>query len=443
MFTTPMKYAIRTSTNVTKKYAEADVSLRGALYQLDSENNGKRKFVTDMSLAIQDNEDKSFHDMELPGGLEKRDYLLQLHLPDGDIINKTFSYDGSEGKPLKIDLPSKGKHKELAWQSQVRGNQPLVFTSDASPLSEKVSAPPEVYLVSLSVLMSEAQNQFEYCSQLIALEEQPDFNLHLLPDPLEPQSNMEGALLFIIDDEVAKLLSLESCNDRPILIVKTESDIRWMTIPYPWKYGAENITTEVLLSPQKSGFEVSISMQHPMINSALGYLHQGARFQAANLLGAKIMLFNKFDSPMSAALAGYVLFQSFSREKVPLGPKKEDWFHWINNLSTNPYFTWLPDGAILQAALYTYFNVGDRDKAYDAAMTAYQRGLPYFSFGLELLLEVMYHFANEGEGYSSAANCIVHLEKIATKTDTTNTFSLIQVAKTQSSKGAFVEFEHD
>lgn len=430
-----MKKQISIRSMFNTPNASARSGLRGSLFAL-SENNGRRTFISDMSLPVQDYTDNNIHDIYMPGITEHGEYLLQLHLPDGDIINKTFNYDGSKAPPLDIQLPYRGKRESLSWQTQIKGFLPATYQPDTVGFVQFTSDPVEVYLADASNLMSTSDNQYEFCSKLISNDSSVPFNFNVQAgwERLLPTEEIDGALLFVLGGGDIQWEPGPSHFSRPVLIINSGTGIKWMTIPFPWKYLGKNLPIEILLTPIKSGHEITISVQEPMINGALGYLYQGASYQGSSLLQTERILFDKISSPLTASLAGYLLFQSYSTTKY--SAEDPSWCSWITNLSN--WFEWLPDGAILEAALFTYFKIGERDEAFYAAMNAYTRGLPYFSFGLEILLEVMYFFANEGE--SQAENAVVHLEKIASKTDPSSSFSTIQVAQIHLQRTPKMEF---
>ncbi|CAE6939056.1 hypothetical protein ACOMICROBIO_FLGHMIGD_03936 [Vibrio sp. B1FLJ16] len=422
-----MKKEVAIRTQLVGANSTSPNRVMGTLYSLENQKS-KRKFITDVILPIQDyaNNDPFF--MDVPDAKGPGEYLLQLNLPDGDIINEIFAYDGNDEGPLEIYLPDKGKREASPWQAQILGESNFhLHRRLQGEFIDGVPAPSlRVYIADLKEIMHGYDSQYEFCSKLILGE--PDKALDLckltIKKQVFPKKVIDGAQFFVFHGDFLDFTPFCEKSQRPLLIVRTKSSLKWILIPFPWHYHGWVIPIELLFSPTSYDFDLSVSVQHPTINGALGYLRQGASFRGANLLQAEKMLYEKISSPIAAALNGYLLFQSYKRDSF--GDEIPRWCDWINNLSNR--FKWLPDGAILKAALFTQFKVGDRDEAYNAAIDAYNHGLPYFSFGIELLLDVMHFFANEDE--SQAKDVIPHLDIIASRMDAKSIFSSLTITST-------------
>jgi len=98
------------------------------------------------------------------------------------------------------------------------------------------------------------------------------------------------------------------------------------------------------------------------------------------------MLFVKSKNPLAAAAGGYILVAAGD-------PSGHDWQQWIDNLER--WFPTLPDGAVLKGALLlrTARDQAAYDRAREAFLQAYDRGIPYFSLGVSWLLDGLTLFA--------------------------------------------------
>jgi hypothetical protein len=223
---------------------------------------------------------------------------------------------------------------------------------------------------------------------------------------------------------------------RAYLLEKSSAGASLLTLPVPWTYFGNEVEVQLFLD--KRGIrggepQYSVTITDPRINSALGYVQNGAFKEAADLIdfrAAQELLFHKMSSPLAATVGGYLLVLGLDRKSYQT--KANAWRDWVDNLCN--WFPWLPDGAILKAAKYFVLGDKDRDGALRALMTAYDRGLPFFTFGLNLMLEGMRRFANEGEPL--AVERLRTLEALVAVTDPTHNFLKVNVARRWQAKDA-------
>ncbi len=202
-------------------------------------------------------------------------------------------------------------------------------------------------------------------------------------------------------------------------------------LPAPW-FDSQGREAQVqMLLDRAAGQtlkQAALTVADPMINSVLGYIEHGSISEAARLVDfetARSMLYSKLANPLVACLGAYLLILNLDRESYRA--QANDWQSWVRNLST--WFPWLPDGAILESALYFVLGSGKADAAYRALMSAYERGLPFFSFGLSLMLEGLRRFVSEG--HDQARQRLLILERIAERSDPSQNFLCVQLSTKQ------------
>lgn len=125
--------------------------------------------------------------------------------------------------------------------------------------------------------------------------------------------------------------------------------------------------------------------------SLLGFLYSGRSRAGRTLLRrAHRWLFGKRVNPVAAAAGAYMLLSFADEASETFDPS---WRHWIRNLYE--WFPAVPDGAIAMAQmamLYGETSVNDKpnlERIRKYALEAVQRGVPYLSFGIRILTEVL------------------------------------------------------
>ena len=215
---------------------------------------------------------------------------------------------------------------------------------------------------------------------------------------------------------------------RHYLIQESVSGGALICLPTPWTSHNGQEPVELLVNKNAPGEATAISMTigDPMINTVLGYINMGAIHEAAKLFDfkkAKEMLFEKIAYPLAATVGGYLLVFGMNLEAYKT--LSNEWKYWIENL--DHWFEWLPDGSVLHAALHFMLGGSDHDTAYDALKRAYTRGLPFFTFGLKLMLDGFRYFAREG--MEQANECLDVLKIIARYTDPSQPFLTVQFSR--------------
>jgi hypothetical protein len=95
---------------------------------------------------------------------------------------------------------------------------------------------------------------------------------------------------------------------------------------------------------------------------------------------AQDLLYGKMVNPLAAAAGGYVLLA------VERGPEVERWHDWVPNLAN--WYSWLPDGMIQPGRLaLRRRDPAALDDARAAFFQAHRRGLPFFTLGLQWMVD--------------------------------------------------------
>lgn len=181
--------------------------------------------------------------------------------------------------------------------------------------------------------------------------------------------------------------SIKSGRHRMFAIVELADTLELVTLPLPWLHHGSRAkhVIELALQRPSSGrpFASAIAVRDPNLSMLLGFLASGA-LPAARELATKSeeRLDQDITNPLGAAAGAYA-FVANTR-----GATQRPWRRWILNL--NRQFAWLPDAAILVAALELRNEPSETNLASvrDVSLEAYSRGLPYFTLGLRWLLDI-------------------------------------------------------
>jgi hypothetical protein len=200
------------------------------------------------------------------------------------------------------------------------------------------------------------------------------------------------------DREIMTLGAAGPVSDRPtdsgppnptprryVVAIQARGPAEIACLPVPWDGGpAGRVPIEVLVRrhPLPGEAVLAMSPRDPTIGSALGYMGSGSLANARVIFDrALAMLYGKQINPFGAAAGGYVLLAT------DLGERDQPWHQWIENLAE--WFDWLPDGMILLGRLRLKHrrNAEDVIGARRAMFAAYDRGLPFYSLGLQWLVD--------------------------------------------------------
>lgn len=425
------------------------------------------QFVMDIQIPLvhMDNNTDELSIDELES-LEPGQYLLQVSLPNGDIITKGFRVRANKDTELLIDLPQQDLNNMYAHTVDIEESIPGKLKQKLGDLGQKLGS--ENLSYKLEAFLKQADN---YSLFLISESDSPFLQEHtikklsqLIHQTIDVQAAHEqigtGKTIKLGADIQGNALSLrikhpeeyiqealqnpEQQNNylsdnpqRQYLIQKSDQSANVICLPTPWynQDGQANIQFLVDIESENSdptfdyfdGFNYSITLNDPMIDSALSYVNTGALYKAAMLIDsahAQKMLYSEVANPFAALMGGYLLVLGL--DKTSFQENQQDWMQWVKDL--DEWYPWLPDGAILHASMHLMLSNLDNEKTYQILMRAYQRGLPVFSYGLKLMIDAMRHYANQGD--EAAKTCLLELETIAMYTDPAQPFLSITFANT-------------
>ncbi len=416
----------------------------------------QNRFVADIRVPLVDHAN-SYTEEKLPD-IAPGKYLIQLSLPDGQMITRNFSVEEGEDTEVIISLPHAGPHE---WSSLHAMTGRFVEEAEATdrylrPMNARMQSYAELRLnpefgYSLSWLSPQGTEDgvvFSSGQVLEKLGELVEKNL-AVPTARKKLGVATAVEMPSLEDSdyaifrfghsgiqagesaVAEdfFLGPGSNVERRYLLQQSAFGAQLICLPTPWTTPQGQEVVEFLIKKHSifEALDYSMTIGDPMINTVLGYINMGAIHLAQRLIDveqAQRMLFEKISYPLAATTGGYILV--LGRNTAAYRPQSNKWKHWVENL--DHWFEWLPDGAILNASLNLMDKEPDLDAAYDALMRAFSRGLPYFTFGLKQLLDGMRFFA--GRGDSTAQDRLQMLESIASRTDPELPFLAITVSDT-------------
>ncbi|MEZ5360236.1 MAG: hypothetical protein R3F48_15570 [Candidatus Zixiibacteriota bacterium] len=448
-----MKVKLLAKALLNKK--ASDFGLSGDVFRIDEDNNVA--FVSHVTLPLDDYTSDNAKEIDELRDAKPGKYILQTWLPSGEIRNDQFDIKEGETTELEITLPHEGPHEWTSLhaltgqfkQEAVKAAEDIVETNGF------VGAPADAPRTYADMAMHPRQG---FSLAIVKPEEWPDkaifsedktfdnlyglfcedIDLDSALDRFTPYGTIDhpsfedndyalfrfghrGLLRQGEEDQDNYYFGPGTPLDRHFLLQSSEAGANLICMPTPWSTPSGQAEVELLLKKQ---FDygvprISITITDPMINTILGYINMGAVQKAANLITfskARKMLFDKISYPLTAAVGGYLLIMGFERNRY--SEKSDNWQDWIDNL--DHWFEWMPDGAILNAALLFKLGKTNNKAAFEALMRAYDRGLPFFTFGLQILIDCMRYFAREGE--ANAIKRLKVLEGIAYQADPSQIF---------------------
>jgi hypothetical protein len=386
---------------------------------------------------------KSVGDIVIPSGaappatviLEPGRYLVEATLPTGDLVSDEVEVVDNKDSMLEL-RPDESPHEWLSWQ-QFMGNVERIerYTSTEGPL---VSFEPNVFWVADSAPPLRGDGPFggDAWTLLAGLSGHPAETAERLsvlvpPERLNPfQSDPWAKLYQATGNGAWREWGLPtspggSPMPRRYLIVDAEGATHLVCVPVPWDSQSRGSRVEIpvqVLVRKRTAAEppaITMTIRDPLVGSALAYMTEGALPTAERLFGqARDMLFWKRLNPIAAAGGGYVLLGT------ELGSEPKIWHSWIRNLMT--WFDWLPDGAIQHGWLKLRHRESsdDLDEARHALFTAYRRGLPFYSVGLQWLIDGLTLFASQDP---DAAEMLRNVSRVAWRTNSREPFTIVRL----------------
>jgi hypothetical protein len=198
------------------------------------------------------------------------------------------------------------------------------------------------------------------------------------------------------------------------------SELACLPVPWTTETGSRVvIETLVRRSPLPGEAVLAMSPRDPKMGPALGYMAAGSLGSAQLLFDhAQDLLYGKLVNPLAATAGGYVLMA------IEAGASAAQWKDWVPNLAG--WFPWLPDGTIQLGRLLLRHRRGPDDvaQARAALFEAYDRGLPFYSLGLQWLVEGLSWFAAED---AEAARRLANVREIAWRANLQQPFTTIRL----------------
>lgn len=420
---------------------QAAHGLMASIFRRNKDGSGS--FIRDIRLPMVDyGNDYTAQELQ---DLGPGRYLIQVSLPNSQVITQNFEIKDGEETEVIIHIPHEGPHEwstlhALTGQFQTESALTERFTTSLThnPLSydELRNNPENGY--SLAWLSQDD----DPAGAIVAPEQTNERFAKLISQDMDVESALQelGTThdidhASLEDDDFAifrfghsGLLEGEEADaehfdmgpgsglSRHYLVQKSRQGAQIICLPTPWMTPGGQAEVELLIKKYSIADELdySITIGDLMVNSALGYINMGAIHLAQGLIDfkhAKEMLFTKISYPMAAMIGGYILVLGRNTERYRA--ESDSWKQWVDNLDN--WFEWLPDGAVLNSALQLMDSSPDLGKAYEALMRAYSRGLPYFTFGLKHMIDGMRFFASKK--YPEAQRRLAVLETIASRAD--------------------------
>ncbi|MBT1514879.1 hypothetical protein KIP88_30765 [Bradyrhizobium sp. SRL28] len=201
-----------------------------------------------------------------------------------------------------------------------------------------------------------------------------------------------------------------------------------ISLPVPWPLTTTfpAVPLEVLREAGAGpASRTTLTVCDPQVGGLLLYLNNARIAGASAVLDAaqrdglvKNLISEKLSNPLAACAAAYVGLATFSGKDAP------HWGPWLQNLSD--WFPWLPDGAVVSAAyrVKTARTTQDLDAASEAFVSAFRRGIPYYTAGVQQLLQGLYLFRSKSTEIDAMYGKV---SNIALRSDAGQTFTVVTV----------------
>jgi hypothetical protein len=355
-------------------------------------------------------------------------YLVEAFLPDGEKLQQQVTLKDQDEEVRLQGSTASSQHEWYSWES-FQG-KPLPVSSSfrqkrETEQEDKSGPPPAVHAVNLAGFPLAGKNNYtgnlplfsrwDYMLSLIKSKQAP---LQLINNAIYLSQNQIGAGGTLLNTVVAKcdplvtvrhfafqkpafpvdpgipVNYLESRNSRYWTVLSVESNAREIaSLPLPWIQSDHNGEATVdLLVYQSRADEMastgssasslsSVTVRDRGLGGVLGYMISGDRDRASVIAAqAKDALYEKSENPLAAAAGGYVLLDQARNSDER---QKADWNRWIYNLMDMYY--WMPDGAVQHGWLKWQF--GEQEEARRSFLTAFNRGIPFYSTGVRWLYD--------------------------------------------------------
>ena len=203
-------------------------------------------------------------------------------------------------------------------------------------------------------------------------------------------------------------------------------DVISLPVPWPLNTNFPPVPVEVL---REAGIgttgRTTLTVCDPQIGGLLLYLKNAKIGAASTVLAAAAeqglieeLIEEKLRNPLAACAAAYVGLATLSGAEPPR------WAPWLANVSN--WFPWVPDGAIVHGAylMKTATTQEDLDLASAAFVDAYRRGLPFYTAGVQQLMQGLYMFAGKSPEIAAMHKKV---SAVALRVDAEQTFTVVTV----------------
>jgi len=307
-------------------------------------------------------------------------YLIEVGYPNGMSLRTTASIGDGEQYRLIVQNPGSVLPSSSAPRSTV-GLVPRVLSATLKGIHLK--APDiEVRMVMQSHVRS-LQDLRSLASDLRDLATAADC-LARIPN---------ADLSFSMPLPGARVIDFRESYQRRWLVVEGNGRHHTMVAyPFGWRKQGDDafslaMRRRAIKGAEATKWSVALRLTDPVYGSLIEYLTrqdvQSASDVSGSLRGqATMLLYEKENNPFAAAAAAYL----FALGRGDLEQRRE----WMLNLSN--WYGWMPDGAI--ALAWKLLREGRRGsnswiEARKLLLLACQRGLPYYTVGLHILVEAL------------------------------------------------------
>jgi hypothetical protein len=391
-------------------------------------------------------------------------YIAELKLPSGKLLRKEIQI---QDQPTQVLFDIESPHEWLwlqtlhgnitdqkAYQDQInqtqktttRGllsapqpqswilNSKSIFTTRAAIGSDVLKIPEGYFLLRPDKQNQQFPHLYETSNGAKIQQIRPTIN-----DPITQIIELQGRWMINYLNLTPPIDKIYQNNDfqRSYIWTQTpDSPSQYSVLPIPWQGTMNDEFSSVQIyintGPPKATFSKNYDIQHKLaitvddelFSSLIGYLGSGDLPSATTILNqAKDILMYKVHNPFAAAAGAYVLL-----EQIQIASKQE-WHTWIYNLTN--FFKWFPDGAIQWA----WLQLAKSDENDTSAilrhnlLEAYQRGLPYYSVGVRMLLNSLTIFAQRLQDNKqrdlSIEQALKNVQLLASRTNRTQPFTAV------------------
>jgi hypothetical protein len=384
----------------------------GNVYALDP--NRKRGGRRNLTVPVGNG--KSYEEV----GLEPGRYLVELLLPSGDILTEEAAVE--TGQWVQVQFKEEGTAHEWHCWPNLLGNVESAHGYRKSAIT--AASPVEVWEVHDQGGPASGGRIWNVLPDLV--HGSTGLDLPLVSSRFGGHSS---PLASAHSDEGTRIYRLVSgsgrSTDRRYVLASFQSSLELASVPSPWHNVWGSLVPVELFIRLSEGTKMNMafSVLDQDLGTALGYMARGALQSAMHLISQRQVieiLFNKRESPLAAAAAGYILLGTQK------GSESAQWHGWIPNLKE--WFQWLPDGAIQYAWLCLKQGSSPQSlsNARQALTEAYNRGLPYYSLGLQWMLDGFTLLGDEDEEVRRMSTAV---QRVAWRANMSQPFTTISLAR--------------